>query len=77
MSPSPIRPRTSATDGEWMDIASAAIYAGVTLDVFTAALRNGELPTGVAYGVEAAILVLSHAVEAWAVEHESLIAVAI
>lgn len=60
-----------------MDIPSAAMYAGVTLAVFTAALRDGELPTGVAYGAAAAILVLSHAVEAWAVERESLILVAI
>jgi hypothetical protein len=77
MSLSPIRPRTSATDGDWMDIPSAATYAGVPLAVFTTALRDGELPTGVAYGAESAVLVLSHAVEAWAVERESLIAVAI
>jgi hypothetical protein len=59
-----------------MEIPGAAAYAGVTLAVFTAALRDGEMPTGVAYGAEAAILVLSHAVEEWAVERESLIAVA-
>jgi hypothetical protein len=59
-----------------MDIPSAAMYAGVTLAVFSAALRDGEIATGVAYGSESAILVLSHAVEGWAVERESLIAVA-
>lgn len=59
-----------------MDIPSAADYAGVSLEVFAAALRNGEMATGVAYGPEAAILVLSHAVEGWAAERESLISVA-
>jgi hypothetical protein len=70
MPTSPIR-LPSATVGEWMDIASAAVYAGVTLTAFNAALADGELPTGVAYGIQSAVLVHSHAVEAWAAERES------
>ena len=38
----------SATDGEWMDVAFAATYAGVPLHVLTAALRDGELPRSAA-----------------------------
>jgi len=71
MPPSPVRLRQAATDGEWMDIQSAAVYAGVTLTAFTEALSGGELPTGVAYGVHSAVLVHSHAVESWAAERES------
>ena len=73
------KPRTnsSATDGEWMDVAFAATYAGVPLHVLAAALRDGELPKSAAWGNVSATLVHSHAVEAWAAERESkLIALA-
>jgi hypothetical protein len=67
------KPRTnsSATDGEWMDVAFAATYAGVPLHVLTAALRAGELPRSATWGSVGAILLHSHAVEAWAAERES------
>jgi hypothetical protein len=68
---SPVRLRQAATDGEWMDIHSAAVYAGVTFEAFTEALADGELPTGVAYGLHRAVLVHSHVVETWAAERES------
>jgi hypothetical protein len=66
-------PRThnTATDGEWMDVAFAAMYAGVPLHVLTAALRDGELPRSATWGSVGAILLHSHAVEAWATERES------
>jgi hypothetical protein len=71
------RPRSSATDGEWMDVAFAAMYAGVPLYVLTAALRDGELPWSAGWTSVSAILLHSHAVEAWAAERESkLIALA-
>jgi hypothetical protein len=57
------RRHTSATDGEWMDVAFAAMYAGVPLHVLTAALRDGELPRSATWG--------SVAVEAWAAERET------
>ncbi|MDQ1600532.1 MAG: hypothetical protein QOD68_2006, partial [Actinomycetota bacterium] len=67
------KPRTnsSATDGEWMDVAFAATYAGVPLHVLTSALRAGELPRSATWGSVGAILLHSHAVEAWAAERES------
>jgi hypothetical protein len=61
----------SATDGEWMDVAFAATYAGVPLHLLAAALRDGELPKSAAWGNVSTILVHSHAVEAWAAERES------
>jgi hypothetical protein len=71
------RPRPSATNGEWMDVAFAAMYAGVPLYVMTAALRDGELPWSAGWTSVSAILLHSHAVEAWAAERESsLIALA-
>ena len=70
------RTRPSATDGEWMDVPFAAMYAGVPLPVLVAALRAGELPTSAAWGTASAVLVHSHAVEAWAAERESNIALA-
>jgi hypothetical protein len=69
MSSSILRARTSATDGEWMDLANASIYAGVTLATLTAALHDGELVSRLAYSRSR--LVHSHAVEAWAAERES------
>jgi len=66
-----VRLHQAATDGEWMDIPSAATYAGVTLATFTEALSDGELTTGVAYGLRSAVLVHSHAVETWAAHRES------
>lgn len=63
--------RPSATDGEWMDVPIAAMYAGVPVSVLTAALRDGELPTSAGWGTVSAALVHSHAVEAWAAERES------
>jgi hypothetical protein len=71
MTPSMLRARPSATDGEWMDVAFAAMYAGVPLAVLAAALRDGELPTAAPRGNVSAALVHSHAVESWAVERES------
>ena len=71
MRPSITRGSTSATDGEWMDVASASMYAGVTLAVLTAALRDGELLSAAAYRKGPTGLVHSHAVEAWAAERES------
>lgn len=65
------RTPTSATDGEWMDVAFAAMYAGVPLHVLTAALCDGELPRSAAWGSISTTLVHSHAVEAWAAERES------
>jgi hypothetical protein len=70
------RTRPSATDGEWMDVPFAAMYAGVPLPVLVAALRAGELPTSTAWGTPCAALVHSHAVETWAAERESNIALA-
>jgi hypothetical protein len=61
----------SATDGEWMDVPFAAMYAGVSLAVLAAALRDGELATTLAAGKGSAALVHSHAVEAWAAQRES------
>jgi hypothetical protein len=66
-----LRARRSATDGEWMDAAFAAMYAGVTLDVLNAAVRAGELSSTAAYSRVPTVLVHSHAVEAWAAERES------
>lgn len=54
-----------------MDVAFAAMYAGVALHVLTAALRDGELPRSATWGSVGAILLHSHAVEAWAAERES------
>jgi hypothetical protein len=71
------RPRSCATDGEWMDVAFAAMYAGVPLYVLTAALRDGELPWSAGWTSVSTILLHSHAVEAWAAERElKLIALA-
>jgi hypothetical protein len=64
------RSRTSATDGDWMDVATAAMYAGVSLTDLTAAVLHGELPVATRYGP---VLVHSHAVEAWAAVRESLV----
>ena len=71
MTPSMLLSRPSATDGEWMDVPFAAMYAGVPLTVLVAALRAGELPTSAAWGDVSAALVHSHVVEAWAAERES------
>lgn len=71
MTTSMMRTRTSATEGEWMDVADASMYAGVTPAVLTDALRAGELRSSVAYRNEATVRVHSHAVEAWAAERES------
>jgi hypothetical protein len=65
------RMQPSATDGEWMDVAFAAMYAGVPLYVLTAALRDGELPWSAGWASISAVLLHSHAVEAWAAERES------
>jgi hypothetical protein len=70
MTPSIMQARTSATDGEWMDVASASMYAGVTRAVLTAALRADELRSTVDYSNVPTALVHSHAVEAWAAERE-------
>jgi hypothetical protein len=69
MSSSP-RARTSATGGDWMDVAFAAMYAGVTPAVLSAAVRDGELRSTATFNVRTA-LVHSHAVEAWAARRES------
>ena len=71
MTPSSMRAGSSATDGEWMDVSFAAMYAGVTPAVLTAALRDGELATIRAHGTGNTAFVHSHAVEAWAAERES------
>jgi hypothetical protein len=68
---SKLRKQPSATDGEWMDLAFAAMYAGVPMYVLTAALRDGELPWSAGWSSVSAILLHSHAVEAWAAERES------
>jgi hypothetical protein len=71
MSPSRVRARTPATGGEWMDADLAAMYAGVTLAVFSAALRDGELSRTPGSHILSAVRVHSHAVEAWAAEREA------
>jgi hypothetical protein len=71
MTPSLLLSRPSATHGEWMDVASAATYAGVALTVLWAAVREGELRSKAAYSNMPSALVHSHAVEAWAAERES------
>jgi hypothetical protein len=71
MTPSMQLTRPSHTDGEWMDVPFAAMYAGVPLDVLTAALRAGELPSSAAWGNVSAALVHSQSVEAWAAEREA------
>jgi hypothetical protein len=71
MTPSITRARTSATDGEWMDVGFAAMYAGVTRAVITQALNDGELLSSAASGRLLSRRVHSHAVEAWAAERES------
>jgi hypothetical protein len=76
MTPSMLLTRPSATDGEWMDVPFAAVYAGVPLPVLIAALRAGELPTSAAWGNVSAAFVHSHSVEAWAAEREARLALA-
>jgi hypothetical protein len=71
MTPSIMQARTAATDGDWMDVASASLYAGVTSAVLNAALRADELRSTLAYSNRPTALVHSHAVEAWAAERES------
>jgi len=69
-------PRTSATDGDWIDIPSAAAYAGVPVDVLTAALTDGELCAAASWGNASSTLVHSHDVEAWALQRESRLTLA-
>jgi hypothetical protein len=71
MTPPMLLTRPSATDGEWMDLPFAAMYAGVPPAVLTAAIRAGELPSSAAWGNVSAALVHSQSVEAWAAEREA------
>jgi len=48
MTPSMPLTRPSVTDGEWMDLPFAAMYAGVVPAVLSAAIRAGELPSSAA-----------------------------
>jgi hypothetical protein len=63
--------RRDATDGEWMDVPFAAMYAGVTPAVLSAALQDGELATAAPWSHLSTALVHSHAIESWAVDRES------
>jgi hypothetical protein len=59
---------TPATDGAWMDVVSAALYAGVTRAELASALQRGELSAAARYGP---MLVHSHDVETWAASREA------
>jgi hypothetical protein len=71
MTPSLLRNRPSDTDGEWMDVPFAAMYAGVLPAVLAAALSAGELPSSAAWGNVSAALVHRQSVEAWAAAREA------
>ena len=71
MTPSMPLTRPSVTDGEWMDLPFAAMYAGVVPAVLSAAIRAGELPSSAAWGNVSAVLVHSQSVETWAAEREA------
>jgi hypothetical protein len=72
MPPSVDLARASATDGAWMDVPMAALYAGVSPTELIAALVAGELASAATFANVATVLVHSHAVELWALERESV-----
>jgi hypothetical protein len=61
----------SRMDGSWMDLPSAAAYAGVSFSELARAINRGELQPDTTYGAAPTLLLHRYAVEAWAAARET------
>jgi hypothetical protein len=60
-----------ATDGSWMDLETAAVYAGVPFPELQQAICRGELDPDITGGRAPMWVLHSRAVEAWAAARET------
>ncbi|MGZ4609195.1 MAG: hypothetical protein ACXV2H_02930 [Actinomycetes bacterium] len=61
---------TTATDGSWMDLTTAAAYAGVPFSELARAINRGDLDPDMTGGRAPTLVLHSHAIEAWAAARE-------
>jgi hypothetical protein len=61
---------TTATDGSWMDLATAAAYAGVPFTDLARAINRGDLEPDMTGGRTPTLVLHCHAVEIWAAARE-------
>lgn len=61
---------TTATDGSWMDLCTAAAYAGVPFTELARAINRGELDPDVTGGQTPTLVLHCHAIETWAAARE-------
>jgi hypothetical protein len=62
---------TAATDGSWMDLDTAAAYAGVPFSELARAINRGDLDPDMTGGLAPTLVLHSHAIEAWAAARET------
>lgn len=63
--------RPHATDGSWLDLVTAAAYAGVTFNELARAINRGDLDPDRTGGSTPTLVLHSHDVEVWAAAREA------